>query len=488
MPHTLPRSARVHPNDLILGRLITGRRIEDHLIASIVPRRYRYQVPARARTGHLYILGKTGVGKSTCIVDLLLQDILNFRGCGVIDPHSDLVYSVLSLMQSRGLLADPRHASRIVYVNPRDDHYAPAFNVLAVPDTGDRRAIYQLTKEIIEAFRRAWPSSLAEDKAPQFTGIMLYSLPVLIKARLTLVDLDRFLLDEDFREGLLESYGDEDERRFFRLRVQAWGQREMVLRMESTNNKLSPLTRDPDLKRMLGARDNRMNFRQIMDEGQVFLADVGGCDYLLPSLMTTFFQLAAMSRINIAPEQRKPFYLFVDEFHDFSVGEGSDKTFSKILSGTRKFGLHLHLAHQHLDQLSEKMKKSIFGNVWTKVVFGVSEYDADDLAHVMGLGYFDTTAVKREAQNEVQHPSWKPIYEQQTELASQLATQQQAHATVRNNAGVKAEIFTNPVEPVPRITREQIGQYLTAYELPAYQPQTVFEAGQPTLPPEYEVV
>ena len=265
------------------------------------------------------------------------------------------------------------------------------------------------------------------------------------------MDLDRFLLDEDFREGLLDSYGDEDEKRFFRLRVQAWGQREMVLRMESTNNKLSPLTRDPDLKRMLGARDNQMNFRQIMDEGKVFLADVGGCDTLLPSLMTTFFQLAAMSRINLAPEQRRPFYLFVDEFHDFSVGEGSDKTFSKILSGTRKFGLHLHLAHQHLDQLSEKMKKSIFGNVWTKVVFGVSEYDADDLAHVMGLGYFDTSAVKREAQNAIQHPSWKPIYEQQTELASLLATQGQAHATVRNNAGEKAEIFTNPVEQVPRI-------------------------------------
>ena len=107
-----------------------------------MPRRYRYQVPARARTGHLYILGKTGVGKSTCIVDLLLQDIVNFRGCGVIDPHSDLVYSVLSLMQHRGLLADPRHSSRIVYVNPRDDHYAPAFNVLAVADTSDRRMIY----------------------------------------------------------------------------------------------------------------------------------------------------------------------------------------------------------------------------------------------------------------------------------------------------------------------------------------------------------
>ena len=473
MPHALPRSPKTQRTDLILGRIVTGNKIQDHLFKGIVPRRFQYQIPARERTGHVYILGKTGVGKSTCIVDLLMQDIANRRGCGVIDPHSDLVYSVLSLMQGRGLLADPQHSNRIVYVNPRDDHYAPAFNVLAVSDTSDKRTIYQLTKEIIEAFRRAWPSSLAEDKAPQFTGIMLYSLPVLIKARLTLVDLDRFLLDEDFRDKLLHQFGDDDERRFFQLRVQAWGQREMVLRMESTNNKLSPLTRDPDLKRMLGAKDNQMNFRDIMDTGKVFLADVGGCDTLLPSLMTTFFQLAAMSRINIPPEERRAFYLFVDEFHDFSVGEGSDKTFSKILSGTRKFGLHLHLAHQHLDQLSQKMKKSIFGNVWTKVVFGVSEYDADDLAHVMGLGHFDTQAVKREAQTEVQHPSWKPLYEQQTELASQLATQQQAHATVRNNSGQKAEIYTNPVERVQRIEMAQLGAILEGYQL--VEPQTNFE-------------
>ena len=486
MPLALPTS--YSPSALVLGRKITGRKFSDYVLKPLIPNRYRYQISAKERTGHFYILGKTGVGKSTFIVDLLSQDIANFRGCGVIDPHSDLVFSVLSLMQSRGLLSDPRYRSRMVYVNPRDDHYAPAFNVLAVPNTDDKRAIYQLTKEIIEAFRRAWPGSLGEDKAPQFTGIMLYSLPVLIKAKLTLVDLDRFLLDEEFRDDLLEAYGDDDEKRFFQLRVQAWGKREMVLRMESTNNKLSPLTRDPDLKRMLGARENQMNFRAIMDEGKVFLADVGGCDYLLPSLMTTFFQLAAMSRINIAPEERRPFYLFVDEFHDFSVGEGSDKTFSKILSGTRKFGLHLHLAHQHLDQLSTKMKKSIFGNVWTKVVFGVSEYDADDLAHVMGLGYFDTQAVKREAQNEVQHPSWKPIYEQQTELASQLATQQQAHATVRNNAGHKAEIYTNPVERVQRIEMAQLETFLEGYALPEYRPQTVFEAGHQAMPPAYEVV
>jgi type IV secretory pathway TraG/TraD family ATPase VirD4 len=226
--------------------------------------------------------------------------------------------------------------------------------------------------------------------------------------------------------------------------------------MESTNNKLAPLTRDPDLKQMLGAKQNRLDFRAMMDKGQVFLADVGGCDRLLPSLMTTFFQLAAMSRLDTPPAERRPYYLFVDEFHTFTVGAEGDMTFSKILSGTRKYGLHLHLAHQHLDQLSDKLKKAIFGNVWTKVVFGVSEYDADDLARVMGLGYFDTGAVKREAQTSRQHPAWKLVSEQQTELAAQLATQGQARATVRDNAGRKAEIITNPVEPARRLTQDEI--------------------------------
>lgn len=460
-----PYTANRHNQDLALGRLIHDGKWREYFTSKSVLPKHLYRVSSKTRTGHMYILGRTGVGKSTCIVDLMLQDIVANRGCGVIDPHSDLVYGVLSLMKHRGLLADPHYQSRIVYVNPREDRYAPAFNVLALPETASDRDVYILTREIIEAFKRAWASSLAE--APQFTGIMLFSLPVLIRAKLTLIHLDRFLLDEAFRSDLLERFGDEDERRFFEMRVQAWGRREMVLRMESTNNKLAPLTRDPDLKRMLGAEENTIHFRKLMDESKIFLADVGGCDHLLPSLMTTFFQLAAMSRIDLAPEERRPFYLFIDEFHDFSVGEGSEKTFSKILSGARKYGLHLHLAHQHLDQLTPTMKKSIFANTWTKLIFSVSEYDAHDLATVVGLGYFDTQAVKEAAKTESQHPSWKPLNEQHTELAALLASQRQARAIVRNNLGEKVDIYTNPVEQVSRIDRDDLLACLEGYTLKA---------------------
>src|SRR5690606_1562622 len=154
---------------------------------------------------------------------------------------------------------------------------------------------------------------------------------------------------------------------------------------ESTLNKVTALTLNPHLKLMLGCSQNRLNFRQIMDEGKVLLADLGHCDEesqrLIGNLITTGIEQAIFSRHNIATADRRPFYLYIDEFQDFSAGTGSVKTLSKILSGARKFGLHLTLAHQNLSQITERMKGAVIGNVWTKVIFGVSEDDALEFAH-----------------------------------------------------------------------------------------------------------
>jgi hypothetical protein len=365
-------------------------------------------LPQAARSGHLYVVGKTGKGKSKFLQHCLFQDVAAGRGCGVIDPHADLVSDLLWLLDRRRVLEDRAQEQRLVYVNPAERRYIIPFNVLATPGEP-----YEVAHNVIEAFRRAWPDSLGE--APHFTNVMLHALLLLIKVKLTLVDMPRLLVDADFRDGLLERAGEPELTAFFHQRFDEWGKHAAVMK-ESTLNKVTALTMNPHLRLMLGQRENRLDFRAIMDGGKVLLADLGHCDEesqrLIGSLITTGIEQAVFSRHDTATSERRPFYLYIDEFQDFSAGTGSVKTLSKILSGARKFGLHLTLAHQNLSQLSERMKGAVIGNVWTKVIFGVSEDDAHEFARFVGLGNLDPEAVKHAALTETQHPVYSPLPEQ----------------------------------------------------------------------------
>lgn len=399
-------------------------------------------LPQTARSGHMYVVGKTGKGKSRFLQHCLSQDVAAGRGCGVIDPHADLVSDLLWLLDRQGVFADETQEKRIVYVNPAERRYIIPFNVLAVPGEP-----YEVAHNVIEAFRRTWPESLGE--APHFSNVMLHTLLLLIKVGLTLVDMPRLLVDAAFRDDLLERAGEPELTAFFHQRFDEWGKNAAVMK-ESTLNKVTALTMNPHLKLMLGQRENRLDFRVIMDEGKVLLADLGHCDEesqrLIGNLITTGIEQAIFSRHDTGTHQRRPFYLYIDEFQDFSASTGSVKTLSKILSGARKFGLHLTLAHQNLSQLSERMKGAVIGNVWTKVIFGVSEDDAHEFARFVGLGNIDPEAIKHEAQTETQHPLYSPLPEQWYAWATVLANQRPRQAVVRDHEGRTRQIWTIRVE------------------------------------------
>src|SRR6185503_12482679 len=177
-------------------------------------------------------------------------------------------------------------------------------------------------------------------------------------------------------------------------------------------NKVTAFTFNPYLKHILGASENRLDFKQIMNEGKVLIVDLGRCDpetrRLVGSLVTTGMEMAAMSRIDEVGE-RRGFYLFIDEFQDFSANEGAAKTLAQILSECRKFGLYLHLAHQTLGQLHHRISSAL-GNVGIKVVFSIDRNDAEVMAPK--LFTVDTEQVKHEAQTETQHPLFSPLSEQ----------------------------------------------------------------------------
>jgi len=400
------------------------------------------RLPQEARAGHLYVIGKTGKGKSKFLQSGLLQDIAAGRGCGVIDPHADLINELLGLLQQRRLFDDPEQWRRIVYLNPAEHRYVVPFNVLRAP--GDP---YQVAQNVIEAFRRTWPESLWE--APHFSNVMLHALLLLIKTRRTLIDLPRLLVDQHYRERLLARTASPDLTAFFHDRFDRWGKQQGAIMKESSLNKVTALTMNPHLRLMLGQQENRLNFRALMDGRQVLLADLGQCDEesqrLIGNLITTGIEQAAFARHDVSPMARTPFYLYLDEFQDFSASSGSAKTLAKILSGARKFGLHLTLAHQYLDQLNPQMKAAIVGNVWIKVIFGVSEVDAREIAEWIGLGDIQPTTVKHAAPTPVQHPLYASIPEQAHGWATYLANQQARRAVVRDEHGRTRLLWTRQI-------------------------------------------
>ncbi len=334
-------------DDLILGR--TGP-------FSFFP---SVRISPEQRATHMYVLGITGQGKSKLLQHCIFQDIVSGRGCGLLDPHSDLAQDLLSSLAASGFFSDQKNQERVIYFDPSRHDYCIPFNVLetAYPP-------YTTAINVIEAFRRTWPESLAE--APRFTNILLASLLTLIANRLTLVELPRLLTDKRFRESLLHNLEDTNIISVFHYRLDRWG-REQPLILESILNKVSAFSLNPSLRLMLGQRENRLDFRQVMDEGKVLIVDLGHCDgetrRLVGSLIVTAMEQAALSRKDQPTQERRPFYFYIDEFQDFCANESSMTTLAHIFSESRKFGLHLTLAHQTLGQMSNDRLQSALGNM-----------------------------------------------------------------------------------------------------------------------------
>ena len=209
------------------------------------------------------------MGKSKFLEHLLYQDIVNGRGCGVLDPHSDLVDDLFRYLLSNTQQAN-EHWERIVYFDPSRNDFLIPFNVLNSGFTA-----YETAQNIIEAFRRTWPQALAE--APRFANIASASVMTLIANNLTLVEMPKLLTDSSYRAYLLQNIDDLELLNFWNGRFDKWG-REAPLMIESILNKVTAFTMNPQLRLILGATENRLDFRQIMDGEKVLIADLGRCD------------------------------------------------------------------------------------------------------------------------------------------------------------------------------------------------------------------
>jgi hypothetical protein len=330
--------------------------------------RRRFGIKRKNRRGHMYVVGMTGTGKSTLIRNMVSHDIEAGYGVALIDPHGDLAEEVL----------DSVPASRIddvIYLNPADLEYPVGFNPLERVAPDQR---YLVASGIISTLRKVW----ADFWGPRLEHILRNALLALLEnPDSTLLDLPRLLTDERFRELAVSRVKHPQVRAFWLnefAKYSAWMRSEAV---SPILNKVGQFLTSIPLRNIVGQRTSALNFRTIMDTGKIFIVNLAkgqiGEDNcrLLGAMLVTQIQIAAQSRADLPEGQRRPFYLYVDEFHDFLT-----LSFADILSASRKYGLNLVLAHQHLAQLDEKVRAAVLGNVGTVISFRVGVEDAELLA------------------------------------------------------------------------------------------------------------
>jgi hypothetical protein len=320
------------------------------------------------RLSHMYIVGKTGVGKSTLLEILLRQDIVAGRGFALIDPHGDLAERVWAW-------APHALRDRITYLNAPDPTQPFGYNPLrrVRPDR-----IPLAAAGILETFRKQWPQAWGV-RMEHVLRNALYAL--LERDDASLPDILRLFSDKKFRKAVARKIENPVVKEFWTTEFENYPARLRAEAVAPIQNKLGALLADPTLFRVLVAPASEVRFRSLMDEGRGLIVNLSKGELgedactILGGLIITTLGLAAFSRANIAPGQRRPFFVYADEFQSFTT-----LSLVNMMSELRKYGAGLIIAHQHLNQLDADVRSAVFGNVGTLIAFRVGAEDASFLA------------------------------------------------------------------------------------------------------------
>ncbi|MFH1564274.1 MAG: type IV secretion system DNA-binding domain-containing protein, partial [bacterium] len=340
------------------------------------------------RRAHVYVIGKTGTGKSTLIKNMAVQDIRRGRGVAVLDPHGDLVESILNYIPKK-------RTNDVIYFNPADVAFPIGFNILEVKSEEEK----QLTaSSIISICRHIWGDSWG----PRSEFIMYNSVLALMDTPgNTLLGVYRMLVDVGFRKKIIANIKDPMVRIFWTEDFENYNlkfQKEIIAPVQ---NKIGQLLTGATLRNIVGQVKSAIDFRFIMDSNKIFLANLSkgriGEDRanLLGSVLITKMYLSVLERQKISENKRKDFYLYADEFQNFSTD-----AFPSILSEARKYRLNLTLAHQYIDQLPANIRQAVFGNVGSIIAFRVGCWDAERLEKEF-LPWFDREHLMEQKNYEI---------------------------------------------------------------------------------------
>ena len=330
------------------------------------------RLPNDLRLRHLHVIGASGSGTSTLLIDLIVQDIEEGRGVGVLDPHGDLVDEIA------GRIPVERLADAILF-DSADTSYPVAWNILEAHSELERTL---LSSDLVGIFRR-----FSTSWGDQMTSVLGNAVLVLLEnPGSTLLDLREFLVDKQTRERLLAAVDDPYLTSYFRHEFQLAAGKSVGAIL----TRLDGFLRSKTVRQIVGARESRLDLRAVVDRGQIFLARLSQGAIgeenaaLLGSLLVSKFHQITMSRQEVKREERRPFFLYADECQEVATA-----SMAQLLAGARKYGLGLVLAHQDLRQLEGKapeVSSALLGNAGTRIAFRVGDRDAKALSE--GLSFF----------------------------------------------------------------------------------------------------
>ncbi|MBD3359948.1 MAG: type IV secretion system DNA-binding domain-containing protein [Candidatus Buchananbacteria bacterium] len=319
------------------------------------------------RRRHVYIIGKTGMGKTTLIENMVYSDIIAGKGVCYVDPHGDTAEKMLSWIPSSRI-------NDVIYFNPSDLHYPISFNVLEKVSSEHRHLV---ASGLIGVFKKLW----ADSWGPRLEYILRNAILALLEyPDSTLLGINRMLVDKEYRKKVVAKITDPVVRSFWVDEFPRWNERVLQEVVSPIQNKVGQFLSTSLIRNVVGQVKSAVDLRKVMDENKILILNLSkgrigeDASALLGAMMVTKIQLAAMSRVDIPEDNRKDFYLYVDEFQNFATD-----SFADILSEARKYRLNLIIAHQYIEQLGEVVRPAVFGNVGTLMCFRVGAADAEFL-------------------------------------------------------------------------------------------------------------
>ena len=333
-------------------------------------KKIKFGIKAKDRLRHVYVIGKTGLGKSTLLENMAIQDIQNGNGIAFIDPHGGTAEKLLEYV--------PEHRIKdVLYFAPFDMEYPVSFNVME--DIGpDKRHL--VVNGLMSTFEKIWVDAWSARMAYILNNTLLALLEY---PGSTLLGVNRMLSDKEYRKKVVDNIKDTSVRAFWVDEFGKWTEKFIAEAIPAIQNKVGQFTSNPLVRNLLGQSQSSFDIRKIMDEKKIMIINLSkgrvgeGNANLIGSMLITKIYLSAMSRADRNENELAklpPFYLYVDEFQSFA-----NKSFADILSEARKYKLSLNIAHQYIEQMEEEVRDAVFGNVGTMIAFRVGAFDAEVL-------------------------------------------------------------------------------------------------------------
>lgn len=319
------------------------------------------------RRRHMYVIGKTGMGKSTVLENMIVQDIKNGKGVALVDPHGDFAEKILNYIPSN-------RVNDVIYFNPADIDYPIAFNVM---ETVAEEHKHLIASGLVGVFKKLWVDSWG----PRLEYVLRNAILALLDyPGSTLLGVMRILVDKNFRKKVISRIQDPVVKSFWVEEYSKYPDRFQAEAIAPIQNKVGQFLSTALIRNVVGQVKSTINIREIMDKNKILIMNLSkgrigeDASSLLGAMMITKIQLAAMSRIDIPESQRQDFYLYVDEFQNFAT-----ESFANILSEARKYRLDIIIAHQYIEQVEENVRAAVFGNVGSMLCFRIGAADAEFL-------------------------------------------------------------------------------------------------------------